>query len=474
MASHTVVVGGGVAGLVSALIARRKGANVTVVEQAPRAGGLWYSQAVDLAGENHILDHGLRLPLTSGLDEWDDDLFRNPRVDFDWLQFDGFPREAALFNGALTRESSCFDARLLGDDINAAGLLALIAAAAQRPNADPAAYQNDFEFITAHYGAIYRDHIFAPILRGFLKRELHELAPGVCRAIVPRRLIATGLADRDRLVSQQPELAQVLAHSEYAALPKDMARKFIYPRTGHISCWIDALQLHLQDLGVTFVFNAGVKAIEQTSSESARLTLSSGEVVQGDLVVWSLPLVFLAMMRPELGLKPVVPDFITLAVSHVKLDRPVNHESQYVLNYSGQPTLFRGVFRDNLLSLDSNILTLEQLLHIGRTQEPDSEGESIAACIADLKFSGMLAPETNVLGHQRTLHRNFLPILTPEYASFNHRLAAVLRDAFSTLVIVGRAGNGALFLDGIILDALSKLDERFSSARTQEGAKYAS
>lgn len=462
MRKSVVVVGGGVAGLVSALIARRKGADVTVVEQASRAGGLWWSQSVSLAGETHDLDHGLRLPLTSGLSEWDADLFHNPHVDFDWVQFDGFPREAALFDDMLTQESSCFDARLLGRQTNAAGLLGLVAAVAKRPDPDAAAYANDFEFITAHYGSVYRDHIFAPIMRGFFKRELHELAPGVNRSIVPRRIIATDVAERERFVAELPELAGVLAHAEHAALPRDMPRRFIYPRSGHISCWVTALQQHLQDLGVNFIFGTGVKGIAQETG-AAQLTLGNGSRLQGDVVVWSLPLVFLALMRPDLGLKPLLPDFITLGVHHLKLDRPLPHDRQYLLNFNANPALFRAVFRDNILGTTSNIVTVEQLLHLRRDEMPESEDQAARRCLDELQRCGAVGQDANLVAHACILHRNFLPVLTPQYAAFNTELAQRVAETLPAVEVVGRAGNGALFLDGIIHDALGKLTERLDT-----------
>lgn len=460
MKNRAVVVGGGVAGLISALVAAKKGADVTIVEQAGRAGGLWYSEPTTLQGETHLLDHGLRLPLTSGLPEWDREIFHNPRVDFDWLTFDGFPHEGAIFRDTFTNQSSCFDARLLGASENAAGLLDMIAALAKRPNGDPKAYANDAEFITAQYGATYRDAIFAPVLRGFLKRELHELAAGVCRSIVPRRLIATDLAERDRLVSQQSELEGVLAHCEYAALPRGMARKFIYPKSGHISGWIDALQKHLQDLGVTFVFNAGVKHVEQLPGSCARLRLSTGETLEADLVVWSLPLVFLAMMRPDLGLKPVIPDFITLGVQHLKLDRPIPHPTQYILNYNTPPAFFRAILHGNITTSSTSIITFEQLLPIASDENADV---SAVASLNALKSAGIVDSQTEILDQKRKLHRNFFPILSPQYAAFNRDLADACAAAIPCLVVVGRAVNSALFLDGIIDDAVTKVSAGLDS-----------
>lgn len=464
MLKSTVIVGGGVAGLISALIARRRGAHVTVIEQAQRPGGLWYAQNVTLCGDSYLLDYGLRLPVTSGLAEWDDDLFHNPRVNFEWLRFDGYPREGALYQDTFTHESSCFDARLLADERNKAGLLALIAAVSGRPDPDPSAYANDHDFVTAHYGAVYRDAVFGPIMRGLMQRELRDLAPGVSRAFIPRRLIAVDLDERARLVSENPELAGVLAHCTHDALPRGGARGFIYPKPGHISCWMDALQLHLQDLGVEFVFGAGVKQIEQRPGGSATVQLSSGQTLEGDLVVWSLPLVFLAMMRPDLGLKPIVPEFVTLGVHHLKLDRPIRYETQYLLNFNRDPQIFRAVFRDNLVGSTSGIVTVEQMLHLRRDEAPEADDVSAEGCLAELRRAGVVDDETRLLDQQRSIHRNFLPILTPQYAAFNGDVAAAVAEHIPSLVVVGRAGSGALFLDGIFTSALEKLEARFGSS----------
>lgn len=116
-----IVVGGGIAGILSALMLPRRADSVYLVEQEGRIGGLLRS----IQGEyGHWFDYGTHVVRETGIPEIDS-LMLKPVQDGPWVKHP-YLRAGNFFMGRLNEQSSFIDARLLpprrlrpGDDRNA-------------------------------------------------------------------------------------------------------------------------------------------------------------------------------------------------------------------------------------------------------------------------------------------------------------------------------------------------------------------
>lgn len=454
---NVLVVGGGTSGLLSALIAREQGMDVTLIEKSGRVGGLWSSREVDLCGERLTLDEGLRLPVKSGISKWDNLCFHNAFVDFDWHEFDGWTREGSLFEGVFNDQTSCVDARYLEPEVLDQGIceMAQALATTREVSSEPA---NDDEAISAIYGPTFKERIFEPILHGMLGTNPSSLAAGVHRSLIPKRLIVADAGKTEQLEKKFPSLRGFTGATDHASLRPELSRQFLYPRSGGVGQWIEALRKQLGSSGVEFGFGKSVRGIRQLSREAKmEVQLDDGSTFVADRIVWTLPLVFLAMISPELNVTPIMPEFRSLGVSHVLLDQSVSHDVQYALNFSRQPEFFRVVFNNNITLRGPTVLTLEHLLP--NDIEAEAGGKVVDAALRQLVNSGMLHSHTQMREFNFSLHRNYFPILSPEYDAMNRNVRMSVQEKTDSFVFVGRAASGSLFIDDIIREASEKLGE---------------
>ena len=450
-----VIVGAGVAGLVAALVGLRHGYKPVVVEMGDQAGGLWTSHDVTLGQDRFTMDAGLRLPVLSGLSDWDNEIFFNPRIDFDWIRWDGWPVESGITQGRFTPESSCADMRGLAPDMLKAGIKAMAEALARSPDTDPHSYADDAEYVTALYGDIFRDQAFAPALQGITGQRLEDAAPSTSRIFVPRRLVVCEPGEIDALVAQYPSLGGYLGHATHATLPEGRARQFVCPADKGIRGWIAALGRHLEDLGAEFRYGARTTAIER-NGDGLNVTLDSGEVLPAARMIWTVPPVMLLQLLPDLGVAPLRPELLTLGIQHVRLkDFPAGLRAQYVLNFNADAGFFRAVFWDNIMEAKDHLISFELLFQPG---DVPSDEETCRAALADLIRGGALPEGVEHAGQHRMLFPNALPRITPAYKTMNEDLMQALERSCPALSCIGRAAGGSLFLDDIIQEAVKMID----------------
>lgn len=165
MPNRALVVGGGMAGITSALLLRSRGWSVSLVESSPQLGGLLRSYRNE-AGLK--FDYGIHIPCSTGVPELDELLFASVRTPY-WLSFDKISARV-FFARSLNTNSQFIDVRLLP-----AEALGRVTNELSGLSQSDQSYSNAAEQLECQYGPALTRLIFAPILRKFFKRELCEL-----------------------------------------------------------------------------------------------------------------------------------------------------------------------------------------------------------------------------------------------------------------------------------------------------------
>ncbi|MEL6316176.1 MAG: FAD-dependent oxidoreductase, partial [Pseudomonadota bacterium] len=287
MSARITIVGGGFAGLIAARSLQAQGiTDVTVLERAPEVGGLLRSfVAEDPLGDGRPLafDRGAHFVLATGAPELDALLLAGVTPERYHVFDDSLP-EGQFLNGALSVDSGCADARLFGEEIRARVFAELEErVAAEAPGAAPETLRDE---LLATYGPTATELIFEPAFVKHAGRPTAALHPSMRQYFAATRVIAADRA-RSAALKADPKWDARLAFAHHEDGSSSI-RKF-YPRSGGVGLWIAELAEETAKAGARLLAGAAVSAIEVEAGAARAAVLDTGERIETDHLVWTLP-----------------------------------------------------------------------------------------------------------------------------------------------------------------------------------------
>ena len=441
--SGAVVVGGGPVGLVAAILLKRKGFSVTLLERESELGGLMRSLPVI---DGFEFDNGTRFVPRLGDARLDADALA-PREN--WLEFNRLP-SGSYFAGRFQEATGFLDTN---------GLSAPVREAVEAGYFDAGGSEDAEtvdEFLRGRFGAAALHHVLGPALTKITGLAPSELSPGVAALYGLSRLVMF-TPERTRALKADPgHDARLAFHSRDEGAPSDPSRVFRYPARGGIGYWAQRLEAIARDEGVLIRTGLAAEKVEPGAAGGARLTLTDGTLLDAEKLVWSVPGALL--LRAAGALPPGPPPRMTsgLALYHFVVDRPFATDLFYITNYDPAFASYRVTLYPNVqggpMRDGQYHLTVEVILNAHRSEAPPS------AQIADeLARMGVVAPGTCVLAEAITHVRQGFPLPTPGLAAqqtaHGERLAGLFPDA----LVLGRGQAGAFFLRDALGEAVRAL-----------------
>lgn len=431
--SGAVVVGGGPVGLVAAILLKRKGFPVTLLERESELGGLMRSLPVI---DGFEFDNGTRFVPRLGDARLDADALRPEE---NWLEFNQLP-SGSFFAGRFQEATGFLD-------IN--GLPHRAREAVEAAYLDAEHTGQSFATLEDHlydrFGGAGLMHVFEPALLKITGLLPPELSPGVAALYGLSRLVMF-TPERTRELKADPvHDARLAFHSRDEGAPSDPSRVFRYPARGGIGYWTQSLEAIAREEGVIIRTGLAAEKVEPGAAGGARLTLTDGTPLCADKLVWSVPGALL--LRAAGALPPGPPPRMTsgLALYHVVVDRPFATDLFYITNYDPAFASYRVTLYPNVQGAPMREwqyhLTVEVILNAHRSEAPPS------AQIADeLVRMGILAVGSRVLAEAITHVRQGFPLPTPGLAAQQKAHGERLAELFPDTLVLGRGQAGAFFL----------------------------
>lgn len=431
--SGAVVVGGGPVGLVAAILLKRKGFAVTLLERESELGGLMRSLPVI---DGFEFDNGTRFVPRLGDAALDADAL-TPREN--WLEFNQLP-SGSFFAGRFQEATGFLDINGLSGILRETVETGYFEAGASSEHAETVD-----KYLKGRFGAAALDHVLAPALTKITGLAPQELSPGVAALYGLSRLVMFSPERTRELKTDPVHDARLAFHSRDEGAPSDPDRVFRYPARGGIGHWAQRLEAIAREEGVTIRTGLAAEKVETGVSGGARLTLTDGTRLDAEKLVWSVPGALL--LRAAGLLPPGPPPRMTsgLALYHVVVDRPFATGLFYITNYDPEFASYRVTLYPNVQGRPMRDgqyhLTVEVILNAHRSEAPPS------AQIADeLTRMGVLAPGSHVLAEAITHVRQGFPLPTPGLAAQQASHAEILAEHFPDTLVLGRGQAGAFFL----------------------------
>lgn len=331
MSDTDIVVGGGISGLLAAMIvAKRGGRRVVVVEREPQAGGLL--GRFDY-GREGIFDRGMHNMYETGIAELDGLLFGLLPA-CDWQLLEGNRRDLAgvFFNGVMQRNSPYPDLRSLPGarwDRCLAGLFRQI------ESGEPHRADNAWEDARTRLGRPIAEIVDVALRKQF-GRAADELDPFAARLTTLSRVVMFGEEAFTGIIDS-PVLRDRLAWPEQRTLPTkwQSGRKAYYPRRYGIHQVIDVMLSRLRDAGVEVLLGSSLKALEREHGLIRNAVIEQGGVSRPigpvERLIWTTGIPALAHLlgvdRPAVAFDPPR----RTVVVNLLLERPPGMEDLFYL-----------------------------------------------------------------------------------------------------------------------------------------------
>jgi protoporphyrinogen oxidase len=437
--SSTVVVGGGLVGLVVALLLGRRGHEVTVVEGGPTLGGLLSS----VAGPGGTwFDHGTHVPQETGVEPLDELLFAEVEHP-PWRQLPGL-RAGCAFNGVVGATPAP-DLRTLGGAVVALAERDLLEAA--EASAPPP--RDAREGLRRSFGRIAAERALDPAVASFFGTATDQLVPEAHHLLF-RRVTAFSAEDTV-LLKARPAVDEVLAFHAEDEVPS--SRRAWYPSSGGAGRWIEDLcRTRLAEAGARFEVGVGVVSVGREADLVREVVLADGRRLPCDRLVWTVPaagyLRAAGIALPD-GAGP--PRFRTTVVHHLLFDRVSSTELDYVTVLDPDRAVFRFTNYPALRDGGPPSASVEVVL-----DEPPVDVErSRTEAVQELVELGLLEAGTEVTWATSEVVANGFPVPTLAAREANRAVAAVAEASATNVAFAGRSTGQAFFMADVLADCWS-------------------
>ncbi len=437
--NNAIVVGGGIAGLFAGLLLAEAGRHsVHLVERDTRLGGLLRSTRY--RGESSY-DTGIHYGIETGNPKIDSVLFEGMSGD-KWHVFNTSLPQGNVFGGRLNSSSGCIDARTLDPQLYARGLVELLDGQEAEEDVPHLA-----EALEAEYGPTFTEHIFRPVMRKLAGRALEQLAPSAHGGFGISRLIVVPSRAAKRL-KILPEYDRCIAYTKTLE-GRSPIQKF-YPRNGGIGRWPELLTRKLAGAGARMHVATKIDAVTTENGRITSVTLSDGQRLPCDLLVWTVPLPLLARALGT-GVPGTAPAFRHVLLLHYLFrNKGVTPGLHWVTIYDEDAVSYRVTLYDNIApgnDSDGSRVTVETLWS-ECPQNIEDIAEQVKSELGDL---GLVDDSRSgeFMGHEWVANAFPLRLAGQRIEA---RTPEVI-DRLSNLVVAGR-GVGTAFSQPEILEAI--------------------
>ncbi|MCO7190051.1 MULTISPECIES: FAD-dependent oxidoreductase [unclassified Pseudoalteromonas] len=429
--NQAVVVGGGICGMVAALLLKQRFTDVVLIEQADTVGGLFCS-VKDSSGAAY--DMGSHIPNATGVAELDEILF----ADADTSSWHKIARLCSgnYFGGSWDLNSPFPDASKLPQDIYQQGCGELINLASL-PESNLI-----YEYCANSLGIVFTESIVVPILRKLYGQDAPLKSLTMAAGLFGFTRILALPADVTATLKQLPAFDAKLGYQREADFQQRKAQDnlgevtYYYPTTGEgIGYWVAQLQKRVERVGVEIVTSERVANIAHHDKKVTSLVLAnSGRVLDCDFLFWSAP-PFIALAA--MGLTPARGQVTlrTALIFHLNFDRPLlDKQSHYLWVWDPSSAIFRLTLYPNLTGqCNHNHLSAEILC------SPDEINSfTQSEIIEQLVSMGIVDPLAKCVSGETQVINNTFPVPTTEFQAVNQQNYETLSNCVDNVIVSGR------------------------------------
>ena len=447
MKKQIVIVGGGIAGIVSALTAAKLGFNTILVERQKNIGGLLRSFE---SPSGYIFDYGTHLLNRTGNSELDNMVYD----DVDQELYNSLPKSGnGTFYKSLDDDHSFLDTRkILGNDYNLAMIELL------ECNISKANFVNLEDQLKLTFGYTIYTKIMSPIIRKLFGVDAKLLNSDSHLVFGLRRFIAFSSRTSDLLKNIEVYDNKLAYHKDKDFVCQiDESSGSFYPNKGGIGSWINVLHDKLINSEVTIYTEESISDVEYHNQKITDITLKSGEKIRCDHIVWTLPAVLLSnIINKENNKNAKKPVFMSVSLYHFVIDKPYLTKSYYLYFYDPSFRTFRATFYNNFRAnkTDGYLVTVEVISNPTYQSIPDKQD-----IFNELKKSKSIPNDASYTEFSLDKVSSGFPLPTMELVQNNRHTNSKMMENFHNISILGKSFEGGFFMKDVMIASFNEIHE---------------
>jgi len=459
----SLVVGGGVSGLVSAYFLAKSGHAVTLIERNFECGGLLRSFDY---GEFGRFDYGAHNILELGIAELDD-LFWSLLPEEDWQVTMTKGGQTRALTGLIYRQQLQKGSPFIDLRSHPKWSEYVAALFTHLNHTDDALLEwHDLtaqQYAECLFGAKITNEIIGPALQQLHKKPAYQLNAMVLFLTQFTRLVMFDEPLMQDLLATK-SIAKRLSYPDQLNLPDSILnlRRSLYPRDYGIYRVIDALVKKCKAIGVDFLLGSEITDLKVLDSTVRNVRVESSEGVrifdQPDVIFWTAGLMSLSKTLGLLGSEQWDAPASTV-MSHFLLSKPLNAgELSFIYNYDFGSKIFRidnySQYCERAPRANGYPITVESLLYT-----PFEASRLRMDILQEMQSVGLLDGGTDVLFETTEQLQYGFPMLSQRNVQQMNRLRdSIDKCNVQNLQTLGILAKPGLFFESdVMVDTMKAL-----------------
>jgi protoporphyrinogen oxidase len=422
---NAIVVGGGIAGIVSAILLRKKYSNVILIEKESELGGLYKSIETELGVS---FDYGSHFLRETGINELDSILFENFSEN-EW-QILGNLNGGGYFGGKLNEKSPYIDTRQLPEAIYNKGIAEMRELAHSKNSLSN--YENVHQQLVGNYGEVLTEYLFKPILKDkYFRCELDQLSPN-CQNLFGLNRVLAFTEEESRDLKKSKIYDELIAYHSSEEGVSNLNN--FYPVKGGVSLWIELLLEKLDELNIRIITKASVEKVYADNKNIRSVKLNNNEKIPCSIVVWSIPTVFF-LKATDVSFSSKPPKKLYTSIFNFIFNKSFNTKLHYIQVHEPAYKTFR-------VTLYPNIQKIKEGMYHLTAEVVSAEKPVISALynevVQELISMGVISHDAKILFQQGFEIPSGFVFPTSEFYDNCEAQIEVARENFNNILFVGR------------------------------------